>query len=323
MKLVAVVPCYKSAKIAPLVVRDIINYVDMVICIDDKCPEKTGLAIENSIKSEKLKVIYQIKNKGVGGATKTGIRYAQKIKASIIIKIDSDGQMDPSNIPSLVEPIINKNSEFCKGNRFRNINVLTSMPKIRLLGNIALSFITKISTGYWELFDPTNGFIAINAEILNRIQYEKADDRYFFESDLLFRCGLCDISISEISIPTIYKNEKSDLNPLLEFFRYNIMHLIIFIKRVIYQYFLLDFNPGSLSILFSFISVSFTLIAGMRSILYYRNLGIESPLGVQILFLASSIISVQLILSFLYYDSTQRPLRRQLKNLSNQNFKRY
>ena len=322
MKVVAIVPCYKSSNIAALVVKDIIKYVDYVICIDDNCPDRTGKKIEKNILSDKLIVLYHDKNKGVGGATKTGIKYALKINASIIIKIDSDGQMDPSYIPQLLDPIINKSSQFSKGNRFRNVDVLISMPKIRLIGNIALSFITKLSTGYWELFDPTNGFIAINTKILNIIQYEKSDDRYFFESDLLFRCGLSDIIISEVPIPAVYKNEKSGLNPLLEFFRYIFLHQIIFIKRIIYQYFLLDFNPGSLSILFGFITGLFTIIAGLKSILYYSNLGIQSPLGMQILFLASSIICVQLILSFLNYDSTQRPLKRQLKFLSENNLKK-
>ena len=80
--------------------------------------------------------------------------------------------MNPEYIPKLIEPIINKTAEFTKGNRFRNIDVLINMPKIRLIGNIILSFITKLSTGYWELFDPTNGFIAINSGILNQINYK-------------------------------------------------------------------------------------------------------------------------------------------------------
>ena len=315
MKIVAVVPCYKSANIASRIVYDLFNYVDFVICIDDNCPEKTGQIIENNIKSEKLKVIYHQINKGVGGATKTGIKYAQLIDAEIIVKIDSDGQMNPKNIPKLIEPIINKTAEFTKGNRFRNIDVLINMPKIRLIGNIILSFITKLSTGYWELFDPTNGFIAINSRILNQINYKKTDNRYFFETDLLFRCGLYDILVSEVEIPTIYKNEKSGLNPIGESFRYPIFHIIIFIKRILYQYFLLDFNPGSLSILFGILSGMYAFFSGLKSILYYENLNIETPLGIKILFLTSAIISVQLLISFMYFDATQRPLKRQLKSL--------
>ena len=315
MKTVAIVPCYKSSNIAPRVVKDLIQYVDFIICVDDNCPEKTGLLIKNNIISDKLKVLFHTKNMGVGGATKTGINYAQKIQAEIIVKIDSDGQMDPKNIPQLIEPIKNKTSDFTKGNRFRNIDVLVSMPKIRLIGNILLSFITKLSTGYWELFDPTNGFIAMNTKILNRIQYTKTDNRYFFETDLLFRCGLYDVLVSEIEIPTVYKNENSGLNPLLEAFRYSFSHVVIFLKRIIYQYFLIDFNPGSLSIFLGSLGIIYTLFSGLRSIIYYKNLNIETPLGMKILFLTTAIISMQLIISFIYYDSNQRPLRRQLKSL--------
>ena len=322
MKVIAIVPCYKNSKIAPIVVKDLLEYVDNVICVDDNCPEKTGYEIEKLISDSKLIVSYHKKNKGVGGATKTGIKLALTLKADLILKIDSDGQMDPRNIPKLIEPIINLEADFTKGNRFRDIEVLIKMPKIRLIGNIALGFITRLSTGYWELFDPTNGFIAINTKILNTIQYEKTDDRYFFESDLLFRCGLYDILIGEISMPTIYKNEKSGLNPLIEFFRYIPRHIIIFIKRIMYQYFLLDFNPGSITILIGLFSGIYTLTAGLKSITYYRNLNIESPLGIKILFLTTSIISVQSIISFLYYDSTQRQLKRQLKSLERNAIKR-
>ena len=315
MKIVAVVPCYKSSNIACRVINDLINYVDFVICVDDNCPDKTGKIIEKNIKSEKLKVIYHEINKGVGGATKTGIKYAKLINAEIIVKIDSDGQMNPKDIPKLIEPILNNTAEFTKGNRFRNIDVLINMPKLRLIGNIALSFITKLSTGYWELFDPTNGFIAINTRILNEINYHKTDNRYFFETDLLFRCGLYDVLISEVEIPTIYKNEKSGLNPIGESLRYPLFHIIIFIKRLIYQYFLLDFNPGSLSILFGTLSGIYAFFSGLRSVVYYENLNIETPLGIKILFLTSAIISVQLLISFMYFDATQRPLIRQLKSL--------
>ncbi len=317
MRVVAIVPCYKSSQIAPKVVKDLLNFVDYIICVDDKCPHKTGLAIKNSISSKNLKVIFHKTNKGVGGATKTGIEEAIAIGAEIIVKIDSDGQMNPNMIPKLIAPLINKSSDFTKGNRFRNIEVLFKMPKVRLIGNILLSFITKLSTGYWELFDPTNGFIAVNTKILDEIQYKKTDNRYFFETDLLFRCGLYDVLVDEISIPSIYRNEKSGLNPFLESIRYFVSHIVIFIKRIIYQYFLLDFNPGSISLLLGFLSGTYALVAGLRSTYYFNNLNIETPLGLKILFLTCAIISAQLLISFVYYDATQRTLKRQLKSLSN------
>ena len=120
MKTVAVVPCYKSSSIAPKIIKDLIEYVDFIVCVDDFCPEGTGRAIQKQVKSKKVKVIFHQKNKGVGGATKTGIKFSESIGAEIIVKIDSDGQMDPSYIPFLIEPILNQASDFSKGNRFRN-----------------------------------------------------------------------------------------------------------------------------------------------------------------------------------------------------------
>ena len=315
LKIIAVMPCYKSSEIAPLIAKDVIKFVDKLICVDDFCPDSTGEKVRNFVRSDKVDFIFHDFNKGIGGAMKSGYSYALKFEPEIIIKIDSDGQMDPYLIPKLIEPIIKGSYELTKGNRFTNPKSIRKMPLIRLIGNVGLGFITKLSTGYWELFDPTNGFIALRSEVLNEISLEKVDNGYFFETDLLFRCSLSNILISEIAMEAVYANEKSNLNPLKEFFRFFYKHINIFFKRLTYQYFLLDFNPGSLSLCLGFILGVFSLFIGIRSFTYYRSLSLETPLGIQILFLATSLICNQLIISFIYYDVSQKPLLRRLKNL--------
>ena len=171
-----------------MIAKDVINYVDKLICVDDFCPEYTGQKIMNALDNEKVDVIFHENNKGIGGAMKSGFLYSLKFNPEIIIKIDSDGQMDPALIPELIEPLIKGSSELSKGNRFTNPNFIGKMPFLRIIGNIGLGFITKLSTGYWELFDPTNGFIALRTEVLNDISFEKLDNGYFFETDILFRC---------------------------------------------------------------------------------------------------------------------------------------
>ena len=98
--------------------------------------------------------------------------------------------MDPNYIPNITKPIIEGNAEFVKGNRFKSLEMIQKIPKVRLFGNLGLSFLTKLSTGYWELFDPTNGFIAFSSSTIKKINLYKVDNRYFFETDLLFRCGI-------------------------------------------------------------------------------------------------------------------------------------
>ena len=165
MKICTIIPCYKTPKKVLNVVRQCLEYSDLVICIDDFCPFKSGDQIEKNFKTEKLVILRHMRNKGVGGAMKTGIKFALEKNVDILVKIDSDGQMPPYLIPELVKPIIEGKAEVTKGNRFRNPGVLFKMPKVRLIGNIGLGFLTKLSTGYWELFDPTNGFIAIKKNI--------------------------------------------------------------------------------------------------------------------------------------------------------------
>ena len=316
-KIIAVMPCYKNMEIAPSVAKDVLKFVDKLVCVDDFCPESTGKEIFNTINSEKIDVIFHNQNKGLGGAMKSGFMHALKFDPEIIIKIDSDGQMNPFLIPRLIEPLLKGKAELSKGNRFTNPNFIKKMPYLRLIGNIGLGFITKLSTGYWELFDPTNGFIAIRSDVLKEISLEKIDDGFFFETDLLFRCALSNILISEISMEAVYAQEKSNLNPLKEFFRFSFKHLNIFFKRLAYQYFLLDFNPGSLSLFLGFLLGIVSLIIGTRSITHYDRLNLETPIGIQILFLATTLICNQLIISFFYYDASQKPLLRRLKILKN------
>ena len=315
MKKYALMPCFKSSNIAPKVVKDCLKYVDKVICIDDCCPENTGKIIEEEFFDPRVVVLFHSRNKGVGGATKTGIDYALSEGAGIIIKIDSDGQMSPALIPELVKPLLENRAEFTKGNRFRSPDVLIKMPLLRLLGNLGLSFLTKLSTGYWELFDPTNGFIAFNRDTISRIPLLKIDNRYFFETDLLFRLSLSDTLIEEISMKPHYENEKSSMVPLIELFNFFFKHIFVFVKRIFYQYFLLDFNPGSISLIISVALGSTSFILGFTRLIIGKINNVETPYGIQTLFLAFILISSQFFINFIFYDASQRVLFRKIKTL--------
>ena len=156
--------------------------------------------------------------------------------------------MNPYLIPALIQPIIEQKAEASKGNRFSSLDNIIAMPKIRIIGNLGLSFLSKLSTGYWELFDPTNGFIALKASAIKRVRIDKTDDRYFFESDLLFQCSLAQLTFSQLPMNSVYGDEISSLRPMREISRFAGRHLINFLKRLVYQYFVLDFNAGSLEL---------------------------------------------------------------------------
>lgn len=112
----------------------------------------------------RVTVVKHEKNKGVGGAVMTGYRAAIADGAKVIVKIDGDGQMDPSLLREFVMPILGGEADYTKGNRFYDLSNISRMPAMRLFGNAGLSFLAKLSTGYWNIFDPTNGYTAIHAD---------------------------------------------------------------------------------------------------------------------------------------------------------------
>ena len=316
MLTVAVIPCYKTKEKAAEVASKTLDFVDKVICVDDNCPYQTSKLIERRINNNNLLIIKNKKNLGVGASFKVGLKAALDLGADYIVKIDSDGQMNPDLIPLFIKPLKEKKTLFVKGNRFRSSQVIQKMPNVRLYGNIFLSFLTKISTGYWELFDPTNGFIAFNKELIKQIPLHKLDDRFFFETDLLFRVGLSETFIIEIPIEAVYEDEKSNLNSLIEIPNFFFKHINLIFKRILYSYFLYDFNPGSfflvISLLFGFISFS---IASYHYIYSSLN-NIATPTGIQTLFLSLFLISLQFLINFIHYDISQKPLIRMIKNIN-------
>ena len=308
-----VIPCFKGGEITKMVISEVLDYADHVVLVDDSCPFLTGQHVLKQIKNPKLEVLFNLTNKGVGYSTKKGIKCLLEKKCDLILKIDADGQHDPREIYSMCKPIIEGKCEATKGNRFGNIDNLFKIPKIRLLGILVLSFITKLSTGYWDLFDPTNGLICFQREVLHDINLNKINDRYFFETDLLFRCSLNNVKVKTVKTKINYSSTISSLNPIKEIPIFFIKHIQIGIKRIIYQYFIIDFNPGSLeiilSILMSIISISIVITSRYKSAMYDIPI---SP-GVSSLITITSLMAFQLLISFIYYDCTYRVLQRNSK----------
>jgi dolichol-phosphate mannosyltransferase len=192
------------------------------------------------------------------------------------------------------------------------------MPKIRLVGNIALSFLTKASSGYWKIFDPTNGYTAISTVLLRIMPLEKISKRYFFESDILFRLSIANAKVVDISMKAVYEDEESNLHVrkiLLPFLKGNIKN---FLKRIMYKYFLQDFNMASLELCFGIMLMLFGVIFG--GINWFENSmdRVETPVGTVIISALGIIVGFQLFLSFLSYDVSSFPKKAQWPNLEDE-----
>lgn len=206
-----VIPSFKVTRHIQKVIAGIGPEISAIYVVDDCCPDRSGDFVRQHVTDARVRVLQNAQNLGVGGATMAGYRQAVADGFSVIVKIDGDGQMNPALIPNFIQPILNGQADYTKGNRFYNIEDVRAMPTIRLIGNAGLSFITKISTGYWNLFDPTNGYTAIDARLINWLPLEKISQRYFFESDLLFRLNTLSAVVRDIPMKAVYADEESNL----------------------------------------------------------------------------------------------------------------
>jgi dolichol-phosphate mannosyltransferase len=301
-----VIPCYKEKAQILDVLNKIPEYISHIYCIDDGCPDETGKYIEENSNDPRINVIYHSQNMGVGAAMVTGYEAALKDDSEIVVKIDGDGQMDPQIINHFVKPIIEAQADYTKGNRFFRLEDVYTMPVIRLIGNAVLSFMSKLSTGYWHLFDPNNGYTAIHKKALKLIPLNKIHKRYFFESDMLFRLNTLRAVVVDIPMQSKYGNEKSTLDIKTNIFVFTFQHLVKFIKRIFYNYFLRDFHIASLEWIlgpsFIIFGTSFGVIKWIESI----ETNISATAGTVMLAALPAIIGVQLLLSALNYDINMR-----------------
>ena len=233
-KICIVIPCFKVNN----EIKDVLNkinykIVDKVFLIDDACPENSGL-IAKSLNLKKVEVIFSKKNLGVGGATILGFKKALRKNYDIIFKIDGDGQHNPADINKFLKIFENKNYNFCKGTRFKNKLNKGKIPKIRLIGNIILTYMSRITCANNEITDVVNGFLCIRSQLLKKINFSRISNDFFFEEDLLFYVSFFEKKIKEVEIKTIYNN-KSSLSPIKTILPFIFKHFRNYIYRLTYD----------------------------------------------------------------------------------------
>jgi len=306
-KIAVVIPCYKVKNHIEGVIEAIPEIVNKVYVIDDACPQSSGSHVTSVVSDTRISVITHKTNKGVGGAVISGYKRALAEGCDIIVKLDGDGQMDPSLISRLIQPIIEKRADYTKGNRFFTLESLTSMPTIRKLGNATLSFINKASSGYWNIMDPTNGFTAIHKNALSLLPLNKINSGYFFESDMLFRLGTIRAVVMDIPMQAKYGQEESNLNVKATLKSFPKLYCQAFIKRVFYNYFLRDFNRASLELVLAFILILFgTLWGGVHWLESLQQMR-EASTGTVMLAVLPIVLGFQMLLDSINFDTGNIP----------------
>lgn len=302
-----VIPCYKVRNHIGSVIAGIPPLVEKIYIIDDKCPENSGRFVEENIRDPRVRVIYHKENQGVGGAVITGFGQAVADSCDVVVKIDGDGQMNPELIPFFVTPITEGEADYTKGNRFFDIAYLRKMPAIRIIGNACVSFLSKLSSGYWDIFDPANGYIAADCEILKKLPLHKISRRYFFESDMLFRLNVIRAKVVDIPMEAVYGDEISGFDIRANFLPFMAGYAGNFIKRIFYNYYLRNFSIASVELVLGAALLLFGVVFGLAEWLESAGTGLPATAGTVMLSALPIIIGFQLVLAFLNYDINSVP----------------
>jgi glycosyltransferase involved in cell wall biosynthesis len=306
--LAVVIPAYRAESKIEKVIANLPAGIHFMVIVDDASPDGTADIVQRLQDSDpRIHLIRHEKNTGVGGAVMDGYDEALRLGAEIILKMDSDDQMDPGYIPQLIQPIVDGEADYTKGNRFLHAAELKSMPFVRKAGNIGMSFMAKLTAGHWHIFDPTNGFTAIHRDVIPLLDQRYIHSRYFFETSMLIELRLVRAVVRDVFIPARYGDEQSHLSILDSFFRFPLLFLRGFFHRWRMEYFVRDFTPVSLFLASGIPATLFGLIFGIVNwVLSARN---QTPATTGTVMVATLpfIIGLQLIMQSLVMDIQSTP----------------
>ena len=303
-----VIPAYQAASTIEKVLRGTPEWIDAVYVIDDASSDETGPRVR-AIADPRVRLLVHEANRGVGAAMVTGYREAVADGMDICVKMDADDQMDPSYLPGLVAPLIDGRADYAKGNRFHDSEALRQMPLARRIGNVGLSFLIKAASGQWRVFDPTNGYTAIHRSALQALDLGRLHPRYFFESSLLIMLGTVGAVVEDVPMPARYSEAESNLSVSRTLLEFPWLMVRRGIRRVLWQYFVADFNAVSLMLVCGVPLISYGILFGLYHWIDSYLTNRLTPTGTVMLAVLPLILGFQLLLQALVLDVQNVPQR--------------
>lgn len=303
-----VIPCFNVAAYIADVVSAIPDFVRTIVIVDDGSRDGTRNVVERLTDPRVVRVLHE-RNQGVGAAMRSGYRAALDRGADICVKMDGDGQMAAAHLPQLLEPLLAAKADYAKGNRFREVGALAVMPRSRLLGNGMLSFLTKLVSGYWSVFDPTNGYTALRAEVLRKLDLEKLNRGYFFETNMLIELNIQRAVVVDVDIPARYMGEPSSLRLGAVLVGFPPLLVRGLARRFFWRYMIHDFNVLTICVLIGVPWILFGAIFGGYH--WWRSIatGVPATTGTVIIATLPIILGFQCLLVAFILDMLYQPTR--------------
>lgn len=309
-KIAVVIPAYNVQSTIIKVLAGIPKTISAIIVVNDASMDETESKVK-SVKDDRITLITHLKNRGVGGAMLSGYSFALTLDVDIVVKLDGDDQMDATLLPNLTDPLLYGFADYTKGNRFLHPVALKKMPAVRKIGNLALTFLTKIASGYWNIFDPANGFTAISRSKLEALDPRKISQNYFFETSMLCELRKLNAVVMDIPMPAIYQNERSSVKLLRELFIFSTNLIRRIFDRIFSRYFLFDFTAVSLYLIFGIALCLFGGIWGIIKWVQSIETGVAATTGTVLIAVLPIILGFQLLIQAISLDISDIPSKVQ------------
>ena len=249
-----IIPAYNEEKLIGKVIETIPAFVDHIVVVDDASQDQTGEIVKACQKKEaRLIYIRHEKNEGVGGAIATGYQWVRDHENDIGVVMAGDAQMDPQDLPKLLDPVVEGEVDYAKGNRLFTGKAWEIIPRTRYLGNAVLSFLTKIASGYWHVADSQSGYGAASLKVLETIDLDHIYRRYGMPNDFLVRLNVYQFRVRDVPVNPVYGiGERSGIRIYKVVFTLSFLLLKLFVWRIKEKYVIRDFHPLVLFYLLGF-----------------------------------------------------------------------
>ncbi|MBF0100208.1 MAG: glycosyltransferase family 2 protein [Desulfobacterales bacterium] len=303
-KVCVVVPAYNEEKQIPKVLNAMPDFIDQIVVIDDASRDRTCEIVKQYQQHQHhLILIEHYINKGVGGSIASGYKWARDHDYDIAVVMAGDGQMDPKELPDLLDAVVEDRADFSKGNRLFSGEAYKKIPKIRYFGNAFLSLMTKIASGYWHVADAQSGYTVVNKRILHTMDWDKMYKRYGQPNDLLVRLNIFNFRIADIPIEPVYNiGEKSGIHIPTVIFTISFLLIKLFFWRLKEKYIIRDFHPLILFYMLGAVCFPIGLIGGLY-LLWLRIITTSSIQPTAPLFFAFFfLIGIQSLFFAMWFD---------------------
>lgn len=311
LRVAVVIPACNVEREIARVISSVPAWVRHVLVVEDGSRDGTFEVARGLIDQRAgLEVIRHPVNQGVGAAMVTGFRRAQALEADFIVKLDGDGQMDPIHLPALLRPLVEGRADYAKGNRFGHLRDLARMPRKRLWGNVALTFLTKLASGYWHVFDAQNGYAAITARALRALSLDRVERGYAFENSMLSLLNVEGFAVADVAMPAVYGSEISNMKLPRIMVSFPPKLIWMFLRRVFMRYVLYDVSPIAAYLAAGGLLGSFGLVFG--GLHWWRSIATGAPAtsGTVLLAVLPLLMAFDLLLHAVNLDIAETPTMR-------------